>query len=117
MRDDQRWEGDTREEDEMMSDEPKPREAPPIHVRIDESTARGAYVNLARVSQTSTEFVIDAMFLPPGSRQAQVAARLVLHPVHAKQLLGALAAEIQRHESAFGEIARPGPGVSDTILH
>lgn len=106
-----------RTEGETMSDDPKQRTPPPIHVRLDEATARGACVNLARVAQSTTEFMIDAMFLPPGSRQAQVVARLVLHPVHAKQLLGALGAEIQRHEAAFGEIPQPGNAPPDTILH
>jgi hypothetical protein len=99
-----------------MSDQSKPHH--PIHVQLDETTARGAYVNMARIFHTQTEFVVDALFLPPASHHARVVSRLVLNPVHAKHLLRALQHNIQKYEQTFGEIRIPGNDTPpDPFMH
>jgi hypothetical protein len=103
-----------------MSDPQRPQKPAPIHVQLDEQTSRGAYVNMARIFHNHTEFVLDAMFLPPASHHAKVISRLVMSPIHAKHLLRALAQNIQRYEHTFGEIRLPPPeagGGPDPILH
>lgn len=79
---------------------------PPVQlvVHLDEAKVEGDYVNMARIFHNQTEFVIDGMFLPPISNTAKVLARLVMSPVHAKQLVLALAHNVQAYEQKFGEI-------------
>jgi len=92
--------------------DPKPPDTT-LRVHLDEAQLGGAYVNMARIFHNQTELVIDALFLPPASTVAKVGARLVMHPVHAKQLLRALAQNLQSYEQKFGEIVLPsgqGPG-------
>ena len=103
----------------MSNTEPK---GPPmtIQVALDADQVSGDYVNMARIFHNQTEFVLDTMFLPPQSDTAQVMARLVMSPVHAKHLVRALIHNIQLYEQKFGEIqlAPPGsPSGPGGILH
>ncbi|MFO0744713.1 MAG: DUF3467 domain-containing protein [Myxococcota bacterium] len=104
---------------EVAMSEPSSKPGPvPIHVQLDDGKVEGAYVNMARIFHNQTEFVLDAMFLPPVSNTAKVLSRLVMSPVHAKQLLRALGHNVQLYEQKFGEIevspsggsGGPGPG-------
>lgn len=83
-----------------------------IQVALDEATSAGEYVNMARIFHNQTEFVLDAMFLPPQSTTAKVTSRLIMSPLHAKHLVRALAHNIQLYEQKFGEIALGPPGGS-----
>ncbi len=95
----------------MSNTEPK---GPPmtIQVALDADQVSGDYVNMARIFHNQTEFVLDTMFLPPQSDTAQVMARLVMSPVHAKHLVRALIHNIQLYEQKFGEIQLAPPGGS-----
>lgn len=86
-----------------------------IEVQLDEETSNGTYVNLARIFHTHTEFVLDAVFLPPGTTKAKVRSRLILSPGHAKQLLAALGQNVRMYEQKFGEIKLPNKG--GPVLH
>ena len=90
-----------------------------IQVQLDEDMALGEYVNMARIFHNQTEFVLDAMFLPPQSTTAKVVSRLILSPIHAKFLFRALGQNIQLYEQKFGEIqlTPPGPGGGGPIFH
>lgn len=87
-----------------------------IDVDIDEETSMGEYVNMARIFHTHSEFILDALFLPPGSKRAKVRSRLILSPAHAKHLLAALNQNVQLYEKKFGEIKLPAQG-GGPILH
>lgn len=90
-----------------------------IKVSLDEERAGGQYVNMARIFHNQTEFVLDAMFLPPQSTTARVTSRLVMSPLHAKHLLRALSHNIQLYEQKFGEIilTTPSSGGPGPIMH
>ena len=90
-----------------------------IEVHLDESKTSGEYVNMARVFHNQTEFVVDAIFLAPGSKRASVKSRLILNPIHLKFLHAALGQNIEMYEKKFGPISTKGggPGGSDPILH
>jgi hypothetical protein len=75
-----------------------------IQVEVDEATAQGAYVNMAIVSHTDTEFVFDFVFIQPQAPKAKVRSRIVTSPSHAKRFLGALQDNIQRYEAKCGAI-------------
>jgi hypothetical protein len=66
------------------------------------------YANLARISHSPADLVIDFAHLLPGEIQAKVTARVLMTPLSAKLLLRALTENIARYEAAFGEIIVPG---------
>ena len=77
----------------------------PIQVDIDDATARGVYSNLALITHSETEFLIDFIFMQPGAPKAKVLTRIVSSAVHAKRLLWALKDNIEKYEARFGAIA------------
>lgn len=82
-----------------------------LQVEIDEPTARGVYTNLALITHSETEFLLDFLFLQPQSPKAKVLARIISSPVHAKRLLWALKDNIEKYEARFGAIpAGQNPG-------
>ncbi|HVN15154.1 MAG TPA: DUF3467 domain-containing protein [Anaerolineales bacterium] len=66
------------------------------------------YANLARISHSPADLVIDFAHLLPGENQAKVTTRVLMTPLSAKLLLRALSENLARYESAFGEITVPG---------
>ncbi len=75
------------------------------------------YANLARISHSPADLVIDFARLLPGESQARVTARILMAPLSAKLLLRALTENLARYESAFGEIAMPGNStLADTLF-
>ncbi len=66
-----------------------------------------AYTNLARISHSPADIVIDFAHILPGETTANIRSRVVMSPLSAKLLLRALHENIARYESAFGEIAVP----------
>ena len=65
------------------------------------------YANLARISHSPADIVIDFAHLLPGEGSANVRSRVVMTPLSAKLLLRALTENIARYEAAFGEISMP----------
>lgn len=66
-----------------------------------------AYVNLARISHSPADIVIDFAHILPGETTANIRSRMVMTPLSAKLLLRALTENIARYEAAFGEITVP----------
>lgn len=89
----------------------------PLQVEIDETVARGLYTNLALITHSETEFLIDFLFLQPQAPKTKVLTRLITSPVHAKRLLWALQDNIEKYEARHGAIkagqtpAEPRAGV------
>lgn len=75
-----------------------------IDVELDEAVAQGSYSNLAIISHSTSEFVLDFAALMPGVPKAKVKSRIILAPEHAKRLLMSLQENITRYESAVGRI-------------
>src|SRR5512134_3814473 len=65
------------------------------------------YANLARISHSPTDIVIDFAHILPGETTANIRARVVMSPLSAKLLLRALSENLGRYEAAFGEITVP----------
>lgn len=74
------------------------------------------FTNLARISHSPTEYVIDFGHMLPGESTAIVNARVVMTPFSAKLLLRALTENISRYEAAFGEIKVPGNSLADNLF-
>ncbi|MBN1944584.1 MAG: DUF3467 domain-containing protein [Bradymonadales bacterium] len=89
---------------EQKPDEKGPNEPPKIRITFAEGQVDGRYVNLALVSHTPTEFILDFAYIPPGLRDAKVLARVILNPVIAKRFLRAMTDNLARYENRFGEV-------------
>lgn len=79
-----------------------------INIELGEKEAEGIYSNLAIITHSPAEFVIDFTRVLPGVPKAKVHARIVMTPQHTKMLLGALQDNIQKFEKKFGEIKIAG---------
>ena len=85
----------------------EPQQPPPpqtIRIELDDATAQGQYVNFANIIHSPSEFVIDLGRIVPGRNDVKVYSRVIMTPLHAKQLLEALAQNISLFEQKFGEI-------------
>ena len=78
-----------------------------IDIEIKPEVAQGRYANLAIITHSSSEFILDFAQNMPGLPKMQVASRIIMTPEHAKRLLGALNDNIRKYESQFGEIKLP----------
>lgn len=75
-----------------------------INIELGEDVADGIYSNLAIITHSNTEFVIDFVRMMPGVPKAKVKSRIVMTPQHAKRLLKALHENISKFESVHGPI-------------
>jgi len=75
-----------------------------INIELGEKEAEGIYSNLAIITHSPAEFIIDFTRVVPGAPKAKVHARIITTPQHAKMLLRALKENIDKFESKFGEI-------------
>jgi hypothetical protein len=83
-----------------------------ITIELNEEVGQGIYSNLAIISHSPSEFVLDFVRVMPGVPKAQVKSRVILTPEHAKRLLNALKDNVRRFEAQFGPIKNieEGPG-------
>ena len=81
--------------------EKKPNE---INIELPEDIAEGIYSNLAIITHSHSEFVLDFVRIVPNVAQAKVKSRIILTPQHAKRLMAALNDNIRRYEEAYGNI-------------
>ena len=84
-----------------MSDPKNPNQ---ISIELNEEIAQGTYSNLAVITHSASEFVIDFVRIMPGIPKAQVKSRIILTPEHAKRLVAALQDNIAKYESVHGKI-------------
>lgn len=75
-----------------------------INIELTEEIAQGVYSNLAIITHSSSEFVIDFIRIMPGIPKAKVKSRVILTPEHAKRLLMALQDNISKYEQVHGPI-------------
>ncbi len=87
-----------------MSVPPKPPVSPTLQIPPGLDTV---YCNLARISHSPADIVIDFAHLLPADTNAVVKARVLMSPLSAKLLLRALSENLARFEAAFGEIVVP----------
>ncbi|RMF67869.1 MAG: DUF3467 domain-containing protein [Calditrichaeota bacterium] len=88
-----------------------------INVELGEKEAEGIYSNLALISHSPAEFVIDFTRMLPGVPKTKVYARIIMTPQHAKSFLRALEENVGKYEKQFGEIKIHGaqPAVNQPI--
>lgn len=81
----------------------------PIQIELSGEVAEGIYSNLAMITHSQSEFVVDFIQVMPGVDKARVRSRVILTPQHAKRLMAALQDNIRKYENIFGPIQEPEP--------
>ena len=97
-----------------MNNEKEPKQQG-LQIELTPDKAQGEYANLAIITHSPSEFVLDFARMLPGLQKAQVRSRVILAPEHAKRLLAALQENIMRYEQNFGPIRMPQPQQGGTI--
>lgn len=90
-----------------LPEEQLPEGGQQINVELSEEIAEGIYSNLAMISHSNAEFVMDFIRLMPGVPKAKVKSRIVMTPEHAVRFLRALDDNIRRYEATYGTIRVP----------
>ena len=80
-----------------------------IDIELAENIAEGNYSNLAIISHSTSEFIIDFATMLPGLQKAKVKSRIILTPEHAKRLLLSLQENVARYETNVGRIELQQP--------
>ena len=75
-----------------------------LSLELKPEIAKGSYSNLAIISHSPSEFIIDFATMLPGLQKPEISNRIVMNPEHAKRLLNALADNVNKSESQFGTI-------------
>lgn len=78
-----------------------------FQLELPQDVAQGSYANLAIITHSSSDFVLDFARILPGVSKPQVKSRVILAPEHAKRLLQALQENILRYEREYGKIQIP----------
>lgn len=80
-----------------------------LSLELKPEIARGTYSNLAIISHSHSEVIIDFATMLPGLQKPEISNRIVMNPEHAKRLLNALADNISKYEAQFGPIQMGEP--------
>lgn len=75
-----------------------------LNIELSEEMAEGIYSNLAIITHSNAEFVVDFINVMPSAPKAKVKSRIILTPQHAKRLLKALAENVKKFEQVHGNI-------------
>lgn len=78
-----------------------------LQIELKDDVAQGTYANLAIITHSSSEFIVDFVRVMPGLPKAGVQSRIILTPEHAKRLMYALQENVAKYERQFGPIRMP----------
>ena len=92
-----------------MADQNSNQNPNQLNIELSEQVAEGEYANLAIISHSHMEFVLDFIRLVPNVPKAKVKSRIIITPQHAKRLMKALADNINKYESQHGVIEDNSP--------
>ena len=94
----------------MQNQEQEPQEGQ-LNIELTDEIAEGTYSNLAIITHSPSEFIVDFVKMMPGIPKAKVKSRIILTPQHAKRLMKALADNLHKYESQHGTIKDPYDGM------
>ncbi|MBQ8098981.1 MAG: DUF3467 domain-containing protein [Bacteroidaceae bacterium] len=75
-----------------------------MQIDVNANLEDGVYSNMAVITHSSAEFILDFLRILPGKPKPKVASRVVMSPEHAKRLLMALRDNVAKYEETFGQI-------------
>jgi hypothetical protein len=87
-----------------MSEDNNQQPPTQLNIEISEEVAEGNYSNLAIITHSHAEFVIDFVNVMPGTPKSKVKSRVILTPQHAKRFMKALTEYVSRFEQLNGKI-------------
>ena len=90
-----------------MEENKKSQQENQFQMGINPEVAEGTYSNLAMITHSSSDFILDFATALPGMPQPQIKSRIIMAPEHAKRLLQALQGNVYNYEQTFGKIALP----------
>lgn len=79
-----------------------------LQVELREPESEGIYANLAIISHSPSEIIIDFARVMPGVQKARVRSRIIMTPQHARLMERALSDNLKKFEKQFGEIKLHG---------
>ncbi len=79
-----------------------------MSINIRPEIATGKYSNLALITHSNSEVILDFAAMLPAIPQPEVISRIIMTPEHAKRLLLALKDNIDKYEAKFGTIGIDG---------
>ena len=80
-----------------------------LNIELSEEMAERVYANLAIITHSNAEFVVDFVNVMPGTPKAKVKSRIILTPQHAKRFMKALVDNVKKYESTNGAIQDQEP--------
>ena len=83
-------------------------------IDLKQEVAKGSYSNLAIITHSHSEFIIDFATMLPGLPKPEVSNRIIMTPEHAKRLFLALQDNVNKYEAQNGQI-NLGGGPKATI--
>lgn len=90
-----------------MDDQQKKKSGTQLNIELSAETARGVYSNLAVISHSHSEFILDFIQILSGTPKAEVRSRVIMTPQNAKRLLMALKENVEKFEQTNGEVLIP----------
>jgi hypothetical protein len=87
-----------------------------MDVELSHEVAQGIYSNLAIISHSNSEFIVDFVRVMPGVPKASVQSRIILTPEHAKRLMLALQENIAKFEQHNGRIVLRDKGIDAPVF-
>lgn len=75
-----------------------------MDIHLSEEVAQGTYANLAVITHSNSEFILDFIAMMPGVPKPEVRSRIILTPQNAKRFLTALRDNVHKFEDKMGKI-------------
>ncbi len=75
-----------------------------LNIEISEEVSEGVYANLAIITHSHAEFVVDFVNVMPGTPKSKVKSRIILTPFHAKRFMKAMIDNVKKFEAVNGTI-------------
>lgn len=85
------------------------QESKQLDLNLPPEVAKGTYSNLAIITHSQSEFVVDFARMLPGFPKPDICSRIIMTPENAKKLMMALKDNVEKFESQFGNISLAGP--------
>ncbi len=89
-----------------MQDKNNPQQQ--LNIELPDDVSEGIYSNLAIITHSPSEFIVDFVKMMPGVPKAKVKSSIILTTQHAKRLYKALKENIAKYEAMHGEIKDSG---------
>ena len=79
-----------------------------VNIELTDEISNGVYTNLAIITHSTSEFVLDFIQMMPGVPKGKVRSRIIMTPQNAKRLLMALTENMDKFEKTFGKLDDAG---------